>query len=133
MIPIDFEREHFLNALAYKVQNPNRKINHAILIGGHPGSGKDTMLAPFFWAIGGESKLNCSLVRNEDLNSQWGYALECEVMEIAELRQSEAKDRRALENALKPYHGAIIYISHDSYFARNIGGAELEISPSKQA
>ena len=102
MIPIDFEREHFLNALAYKVQNPNRKINHAILIGGHPGSGKDTMLAPFFWAIGGESKLNCSLVRNEDLNSQWGYALECEVMEIAELRQSEAKDRRALENALKP-------------------------------
>jgi hypothetical protein len=102
MIPIDFEREHFLSALAYKVQNPNRKINHAILVGGHPGSGKDTMLAPFFWAIGGESKLNCSLVRNEDLNSQWGYALECEVMEIAELRQSEAKDRRALENALKP-------------------------------
>lgn len=32
-----------------------------------------------------------------------------------------------LENALKPYHGAIIYISHDSYFARNIGGKELKI------
>ncbi|MDQ3065025.1 MAG: ATP-binding cassette domain-containing protein, partial [bacterium] len=32
-----------------------------------------------------------------------------------------------LENALKPYHGAIIYISHDSYFARNIGGSELKI------
>jgi len=102
MIPTDFEREHFLNVLAYKFQNPNRKINHAILIGGYPGSGKDTMLAPFFWAIGGDSKTNCSLVRNEDLNSQWGYALECEVMEIAELRQSEAKDRRALENSLKP-------------------------------
>ena len=102
MIPTDFEREHFLNVLAYKIQNPNRKINHAVLIGGHPGSGKDTMLAPFFWAIGGDSKTNCSLVRNEDLSSQWGYALECEVMEIAELRQSEAKDRRALENSLKP-------------------------------
>jgi hypothetical protein len=102
MIPNDFEREHFLNALAFKVQHPNRKINHAILIGGHPGSGKDTMMAPFFWAIGGKSKQNCSLVKNEDLNSQWGYALECEVMEIAELRQSEARDRRALENALKP-------------------------------
>jgi hypothetical protein len=60
------------------------------------------MMAPFFWAIGGKSKQNCSLVKNEDLNSQWGYALECEVMEIAELRQSEARDRRALENALKP-------------------------------
>ncbi len=102
MIPTDFEREHFLNVLAYKIQNPNRKINHAVLIGGYPGSGKDTMLAPFFWAIGGDSKANCSLVRNEDLSSQWGYALECEVMEIAELRQAEARDRRALENSLKP-------------------------------
>ena len=33
-----------------------------------------------------------------------------------------------LENALKAYHGAIIYISHDSYFAKNIGGSELKIS-----
>lgn len=32
-----------------------------------------------------------------------------------------------LENALKPYHGAIIYISHDSYFARNLGGKSLKI------
>lgn len=36
-----------------------------------------------------------------------------------------------LENALKPYHGAIIYISHDSYFARNIGGEELKIAPAQ--
>ncbi len=33
-----------------------------------------------------------------------------------------------LENALKAYHGAIIFISHDSYFARNIGGRELKVS-----
>jgi len=33
-----------------------------------------------------------------------------------------------LENALKAYHGAIIYISHDSYFAKNIGGHSLRIS-----
>jgi ATP-binding cassette subfamily F protein 3 len=33
-----------------------------------------------------------------------------------------------LENALKMYHGAIIYISHDSYFAHNIGGEELTIN-----
>lgn len=32
-----------------------------------------------------------------------------------------------LENALEKYHGAIIYISHDSYFAKNIGGAEVPI------
>ncbi len=102
MVPEPFEREHLLNALAHKVQFPTHKINHAILMGGNHGSGKDTLFAPFFWAIGGEAKANCSLVKNEDLNSQWGYALECEVMEIAELRQAEAKDRRALENTLKP-------------------------------
>ena len=102
LIPVEFEREHLLNVMAHKVQFPGHKINHAVLMGGTHGSGKDTLFAPFFWAVGGASKTNCSLVKNEDLTSQWGYALECEVMEIAELRQSEAKDRRSLENTLKP-------------------------------
>jgi hypothetical protein len=102
MVPEQFEREHLLNALAHKVQFPTHKINHAILMGGNHGSGKDTLFAPFFWAIGGRAKINCSIIKNEDLTSQWGYGLECEVMEIAELRQAEAKDRRALENHLKP-------------------------------
>ena len=102
LLPNADEREHLLNVLAHKVQWPGLKINHAILMGGNPGSGKDSLFAPFFWAIGGAAKTNCSLVKNEDLTSQWGYALECEVMEIAELRQTEAKDRRALENTLKP-------------------------------
>jgi hypothetical protein len=102
LVPIEFEREHLLNVMAHKVQFPGHKINHAVLMGGTHGSGKDTLFAPFFWAIGGAGKSNCSLVKNEDLTSQWGYALECEIMEIAELRQSEAKDRRALENTLKP-------------------------------
>ena len=32
-----------------------------------------------------------------------------------------------LETALAAYHGAIIYISHDSYFANNIGGETIAI------
>lgn len=102
MIPDQREREHVLNVMAFKVQHPNRKINHAVLHGGNPGSGKDTLWAPFFWAVGGDSLKNVSLVRNEEITSQWGYALETEVLVINELRQSEAKDRRALENTLKP-------------------------------
>jgi hypothetical protein len=102
MIPDAKERAHILNVMAFKVQHPNRKINHAVLHGGNPGSGKDTMWAPFFYAIGGQSLRNVSLVRNEEVTSQWGYALETEVLVINELRQSEAKDRRALENTLKP-------------------------------
>jgi ATP-binding cassette, subfamily F, member 3 len=33
-----------------------------------------------------------------------------------------------LENALQKYTGAIIYVSHDSYFARNVGGDIIEIT-----
>ena len=102
MIPDKRERDHVLDVMAFKIQHPNRKINHAILHGGNPGSGKDTLWAPFFWAIGGPSLKNVSLVRNEEISSQWGYALETEVLVVNELRQSEAKDRRALENTLKP-------------------------------
>jgi hypothetical protein len=102
MIPDQRERAHVLDVMAFKVQYPNRKINHAVLHGGNPGSGKDTMWAPFFYAVGGDSLKNVSLVRNEEITSQWGYALEAEIMVVNELRQSEAKDRRSLENTLKP-------------------------------
>jgi hypothetical protein len=102
MIPDDIEREHVLNVMAFKIQHPNKKINHAVLHGGHPGSGKDTMWAPFFWAIGGDSLANVKKLDNKDLSTPWGYHLECEVLIINELRQPEASDRRALENSLKP-------------------------------
>jgi len=102
MIPDAMEREHVLYVMAFKVQHPNRKINHAVLHGGHPGSGKDTMWAPFFWAVGGDSLANVKKLDNKDLSTPWGYHLECEVLIINELRQPEAADRRALENSMKP-------------------------------
>jgi hypothetical protein len=102
MMPDPVEREHVLDVMAYKLQHPNQKINHAVLHIGHPGSGKDTMWQPFLWGIGGAALANVKIVRNEEITSQWGYALESEVMVFEELRQSEAKDRRALENHLKP-------------------------------
>ncbi len=34
-----------------------------------------------------------------------------------------------LENALREYHGALLYISHDSYLAKNLGGSELLLLP----
>jgi hypothetical protein len=102
MIPEPREREHVLDVMAFKLQHPDQKINHAVLHIGHPGSGKDTMWQPFLWGIGGDSLSNVAIVRNEEITSQWGYALESEVMVFEELRQSEAKDRRALENHLKP-------------------------------
>ena len=104
MIPDDREREHVLDVLAHKVQRPDVKINHAILHIGKQGSGKDSLYEPFLWAVGGArtSRRNVAIVRNEEVSSQWGYNYESEIMVFEELRQTEAKDRRALENQLKP-------------------------------
>lgn len=102
MLPDPDERNHVFDAMAHKLQHPGIKINHAILHAGIPGSGKDTLWAPFFYAIGGPSQTNVALTRAENLLSQWGYALESEVVVLNELRQTEAADRRHLENHLKP-------------------------------
>ena len=102
MVPDATEREHLLDWMAFKVQHPDVKINHGILHGGIPGSGKDTLWDPFLYAIGGASRENIGTVRNEEINSQWGYALMSEVLVINELRQTDAADRRGLENRLKP-------------------------------
>jgi ATPase subunit of ABC transporter with duplicated ATPase domains len=32
-----------------------------------------------------------------------------------------------LENALGDYHGAVLYISHDSFFAKQVGGETIQI------
>jgi ATPase subunit of ABC transporter with duplicated ATPase domains len=34
-----------------------------------------------------------------------------------------------LENAVASYHGALLYISHDSYFARHISGEKITLQP----
>jgi hypothetical protein len=102
MIPNPQERAHVLDVLAYKRQHPNRKINHAILHSGLPGSGKDSLYAPFLWSIGGPTLANVASSRAEEVAGAWGYSLESEVIVLNELRQGVATDRRALENALKP-------------------------------
>jgi hypothetical protein len=102
LIPEESEREHVFNVMAYKVQHPEVKINHAVLHGGDQGCGKDTLWAPFIWAVCGPQLKNRGLLDNDTLGSHWGYALESEILILNELKEPEAKDRRALANKLKP-------------------------------
>jgi uncharacterized protein DUF5906 len=44
--------EHILCWLAHRVQKPGEKINHALVLGGAQGIGKDTILEPIKYAIG---------------------------------------------------------------------------------
>lgn len=102
LVPDAQELEHIWNVMAYKAQHANVKINHAILHGGKGGCGKDTMWAPFIWSVCGPHEKNKGLIDNESLSSQWGYQLEAEIVVLNELKEPEAKDRRALANKLKP-------------------------------
>lgn len=102
LVPDAREREHLFNIMAYKVQHPEVKINHAVLHGGDQGCGKDTMWAPMIWAVCGDSLRNRGLLDNDTMNSQFGYALESEILVLNELREPDARERRALANKLKP-------------------------------
>lgn len=99
LLPDEAERNHVFDFMAFKLQHPEIKINYGILHGGVPGCGKDTLWAPFFWAVGDH---NVSTVTVSELTSAFSYHLESEVIIINEMRQTEAKDRRGLENRLKP-------------------------------
>jgi hypothetical protein len=44
--------EHIIRWLAFRVQSPEIKINHAIVLGGEAGIGKDTLLYPVIHAVG---------------------------------------------------------------------------------
>jgi len=102
LVPEPAELDHLLNIMAFKVQHPEIKINHAVLHAGDEGSGKDTFWAPFIWAVCGEHLKNRGIMDNNSVNSQWGYQLESEILIINELKEPDAAVRRQLANQLKP-------------------------------
>lgn len=102
LVPNEDELNHIWDMMAFKLQNPKIKINHAVLHGGVQGCGKDTMWAPFIRAICGDHGANLGLVDNEILSGTWGDAYESEVLIINELYDPDIKERRALANKLKP-------------------------------
>ena len=102
LVPDPEALNHIFDVMAFKLQYPQRKINHAILHTGVQGSGKDTMYHPFIWAVCGENATNRGLLDSDTMSSQFNYALESEILILNELREPDAKDRRALANRLKP-------------------------------
>lgn len=46
------EADHIIAWLAHRVQRPGEKVNHAIVLGGGQGVGKDSLLEPVRYAIG---------------------------------------------------------------------------------
>jgi hypothetical protein len=73
-----------------------------VLLSGRAGCGKDSLIAPALWAICGPFQRNRGLVDSDQLNNQWGYHMEAEVLILNELKDTDGAARRALANKLKP-------------------------------
>ena len=106
VLPVVAERELLLDVLAFKLQHPDVKINFGVLLSGVAGCGKDTLLAPAIRAICGPFQRNRGMVDSDQIGSQWGYHLECEVLILNELKDTDGAARRALANKLKPLMAA---------------------------
>lgn len=102
IVPNRQDREHLFDMMAFKVQNPKVKINHGVLHVGVQGCGKDTFWKPFIRAICGDAMKNFALVDNDQIDSNYSYHVESEVIVLNELKEPSAADRRALANKLKP-------------------------------
>ena len=74
---------HVINFLAHRVQRPGEKINHALLLGGAPGIGKDTMLEPVKHAIG---PWNFVEVSPKDIVSRFNAHVKSVICRISEAR-----------------------------------------------
>jgi Family of unknown function (DUF5906) len=74
-----------VDCVAFKVQHPGEKINHALVLGGLPGIGKDTVLEPVRRAVGDWNFAEVS--PNRILDSQYNGYRQSVIVRI-----SEAKD-----------------------------------------
>ena len=89
---------HFLNYVAFLLQRPGEKINHAmVLFGEEQGTGKDTVLYPVFQAIGDQ---NVKIATPEKLASQWTEYLLAQVVYVPEIMNFS---RREMATKLKDF------------------------------
>jgi hypothetical protein len=89
--------------LAHRVQRPHEKINHALLLGGPPGIGKDTILEPVKQAIG---PWNFADVSPKQVLGRFNGFLKSVIMRINEARDLGDFDRYALFDHMKAYIAA---------------------------
>jgi hypothetical protein len=84
------DAEHLLDCFAHRVQRPQEKINHAIVLGGNPGIGKDTILEPVRHAIG---PWNFGEESPSRMLGQFNPALKAVILRISEAHDLGEFDR----------------------------------------
>jgi hypothetical protein len=94
---------HLLAWLAHRVQRPAEKINHALVLGGAQGIGKDTLLEPVKYAVG---PWNFVEVTPAHLMGRFNGFVKSVILRVSEARDLGDVDRYAFYDHLKAYTAA---------------------------
>jgi Family of unknown function (DUF5906) len=97
------DAEHIVKWLAHRVQRPQEKINHALILGGNQGVGKDTLLEPVKRAIGPWNFLEVS--PQQTLEPYNGF-LKSVILRVNEARDLGDIDRFKFYDHMKAYTAA---------------------------
>lgn len=84
------DASHIVDWLAHQVQRPGEKLNHALVLGGAQGIGKDTILEPVRRAVGA---WNCGEVSPTELLGRFNAFLKNVLLRVSELRDLGDRDR----------------------------------------
>lgn len=94
---------HIVRWLAHRRQHPEDKINHALVLGGAPGIGKDTLLEPVKRAVGPWNFLEVS---PRQVMGRFNGFLKSVILRISEVRDLGDVDRYAFHDHMKAYTAA---------------------------
>lgn len=92
------EADELICWFAHRVQRPDEKINHAIVLGGIPGIGKDTILEPVKYAIG---NWNFQEISPQQVLGRFNGFLKSVILRISEARDLGEIDRFAFYDHMK--------------------------------
>lgn len=90
--------EHIIRWLAHRVQRPGEKVNHALVLGGSQGIGKDTILEAVKVAIG---PWNFAEVSPQHLLGRFNGYIKCVILRVSEARDLGDVDRYGFYDHLK--------------------------------
>jgi phage/plasmid primase-like uncharacterized protein len=92
--------EHILYWLAHRIQRPAEKVNHALVLGGNQGIGKDTLLEPIKHGVG---PWNFTEVSPTHLLGRFNGFVKSVILRINEARDLGDVDRYAFYDHMKVY------------------------------
>ena len=97
------DADHIIDWLAHRVQRPQEKINHALVLGGQQGIGKDTLLEPVKHAIG---PWNFHEVSPTQVLGRFNGFLKSVILRVSEARDLGEFDRFQFYDHMKAYTAA---------------------------